>query len=322
MTEGRTTVLITGAAGNLGGHLSGRLAAAGVRLRLLEHRTPVSDELSGRENVEVFRGDLARPETLEAPCRGTDAIVHFAGVLFRPRPETFLPTTNLRYFKNLVTAAISSGAGRIVLVSFPHVEGASSPERPATGRLDGRPESVHATTRLEQERFLMEKCAGGGMVPVILRCGMVYGRNVLMVDWARRLLRRRLLAVWPEPTGIHLIQLEDFLAAAEAAALGKDIRGIYHLGDEKPVTLQHFLDRAAGVWGAPRPWRLPLWMIRTAAALCEGTAMLLGTRTPLTRDFITIGTVPYWGDTSRMREDLLPKLKYRSLDEGIETLRP
>jgi hypothetical protein len=43
---------------------------------------------------------------------GVDAIVHFAGVLFKPRPERFLPETNTRWFSNLLTAALEAKVGR------------------------------------------------------------------------------------------------------------------------------------------------------------------------------------------------------------------
>jgi len=73
--------------------------------------------------------------------------VHFAGVLFAPRPEKFLPTTNVRYVENLVTAATAAGVRKFVLVSFPHVEGETTLDQRATGRVDGKPASVHAQTR-------------------------------------------------------------------------------------------------------------------------------------------------------------------------------
>ena len=47
-------------------------------------------------NVEVVRADLGDRPTLVPAVRGADVIVHFAGVLFAPRPEKFLPITNTR----------------------------------------------------------------------------------------------------------------------------------------------------------------------------------------------------------------------------------
>jgi nucleoside-diphosphate-sugar epimerase len=247
-------------------------------------------------------------------------VVHFAGVLFAPRPHQFLPETNTRWFANLMDACLEANVQRVILISFPHVEGPTTESAPATGRLDGEPESVHARTRLEEERLLFERVTGADISPVVLRVGMVYGRDILMIEAARWLARHRLLAVWRRPTWIHLISTADFLTATEAAILRQQIEGIYHLGDECPVTLQHFLDEACRVWELPRPRRIPFALIYTAACLCEMSALLTGRASPLTRDFVTIGRASYCGDTRRARAELIPHLQYPSLEEGLATL--
>jgi hypothetical protein len=127
--------------------------------------------------------------------------------------------------------------------------------------------------------------------------------------------------VWKDPTWIHLISTADFLRATQAAILSPGVNGIYHLGDEQPVTLQHFLDEACRVWRCPPPRRLPLSLIMAAAGFCELFALIVRTPSPLTRDFIRIGRVSYCGDTRRARADLIPELVYPTLSEGLATLR-
>ena len=65
---------------------------------------------------------------------------------------------------------------------------------------------------------------------------------------------------------------------------------------------------------------MPVWLIRTAAWVFERVSLVTGCRAPLTQDFVTIGRVSYYGDTSRMKKDLLPKLKYPTFRDGIDTL--
>jgi nucleoside-diphosphate-sugar epimerase len=313
-------VLITGAAGNLGSSLAKHLLPSGHALRLMAHQRPIPLELLDHPQVSQIWADLAEPDTLDEACRGIEAVVHFAGVLFRPRPEGFLPRTNTRFAASLVQACLRAGVRRFVLVSFPHVEGPSDPARPATGRLDASPESVHAQTRLAAEQGLFAACQGTKMSPVVLRPGMIYGRGVLMIDAARWLASRRMLGVWRQPTWIHLLALPDFLRAAQAAVERPGLRGVYNLGDERPMTLQAFLDEACTHWGVLPPWRAPAWSFMAAGAACEAAAWALGTRSPLTRDFIRIGRVSYTSDTSRMRRELLPDLLYPSFAEGIGLL--
>src|SRR5439155_1145728 len=183
MDEG-CTILITGAAGNLGSLLARHLAPSGHALRLMVHRRPLSEDLMSAPNVRPVRADLRDPSTLRPALDGLDVVVRFAGVLFAPRPEHFLPETNTLWFSNLVTAALEANVRKVILISFPHVEGPTSREQPAAGRLDRTPISVHARTRLEEERLLFERTRGTRTTPVVLRLGMVYGRGILMIEAA------------------------------------------------------------------------------------------------------------------------------------------
>ncbi len=313
-------VLITGAAGNLGSHLARHLLRSPVELRLLTHRTRLPFDLDTFPNVSAYWADLEDPRSLAEACRDTDCVVHLAGVLFAPRPERFLAKTNVQYLENLVAAALPAGVQKFILISFPHVEGESSPEQPATGRLDGDPASVHAKTRLAAERHLFAVCAEREMVPVCLRAGMIYGRGVRLIEAARWLLGRRLLAVWRRPTWVHVLALPDFLDCVALAIEKDSISGIYNLGDDRPLTLQELLDTVAAHWGCRRPWRLPEWSFYFAALCCEAFATVFRTASPLTRDFIKIGMASYVSDTSRMRRDLLPQLAFPTLREGLTLL--
>lgn len=320
MTTPTQTTLITGAAGNLGGLLARHLIARGHSLRLMYHKRPLPPDVANAPGVQPVQADLADPRTIPPAVSGVDVVVHFAGVLFAPRPEKFLPTTNVGYFSNLLDAAIEARVRRVILMSFPQVEGPTSFERPATGRLDRTPISVHAQTRLEEERRLFDRTKGTVTTPVVLRLGLVYGKGILMVDAAHWLARHRLLAVWREPTIMQMLATEDYLRATEAAIVKRGIQGIYHVGDEKPVTLQQFLDEACRVWGCARPVRVPIWLVYLSAALCEAGALVFRTRAPFTRDIIRAGRVSHWGDTGRARAELLPELRYPTLESGLSTL--
>lgn len=311
-------IAITGAAGNLGGLLAQGMKDMNVNLNLLIHKKDAADNLKEKENISVFKVDLANKETLRDALENVDVIVHFAGILFKANPEKFLPTTNTQYFNNLLDVAIGQKVKRIILISFPHVEGECSPENPATGVLDGEPESMHAKTRLEEEKLLFRYGEKYDFEAVSLRVGMVYGKGILMIDAAQWFARHWLLGVWRKPTYIHLISKPDFVDATIAATLNPDIKGIYHIGDEGVQTLQQFLDDITIYKGNHKPWRMPVWMIMMAARGFELFSTLFGTRSPLTVDFVKIGMVSYYGDTRRMRKELLPELKFRTYKEGIE----
>ncbi|MFE1251792.1 NAD(P)H-binding protein [Streptomyces sp. NPDC058735] len=93
------TVLVTGATGSVGRHVVEGLVAAGVPVRALT-RAPATAGLP--KAVEVFEGDLTRPETLRAALHGVDGLYLF------PVPETA---------REVVAAAKDAGVRRIVVLS-------------------------------------------------------------------------------------------------------------------------------------------------------------------------------------------------------------
>lgn len=313
------TIAITGAAGNLGNLLAQSLKDRDdARLHLLYHKKEVEDNLKDKKNIRAFKTDLANPDTLNDALTEVDVVVHFAGVLFKANPEKFLPVTNTVYFQNLLDVCVRQGVKRVILISFPHVEGESTPDYPAKGILDGNPQSAHARTRREEEKLLFEYEKKYEFEAVSLRIGMVYGEGILMIDAGQWFARHCLLGVWRKPTYIHLISKTDFLNSTIAAIEKENVSGIYHIGDEGVQTLQDFLDDITTYKGNHKPWRMPVWMIMTAARVFELFSKIFNTKSPLTVDFIRIGMVSYYGDTERMRKELLPELKYRTYKEGIE----
>ena len=65
---------------------------------------------------------------------------------------------------------------------------------------------------------------------------------------------------------------------------------------------------------------MPLWLIYLAAEIFEFVSRVFKTKSPLTKDFIDIGRVSYYGDTSRFRAELLPLLKYSNINEGVQEM--
>jgi len=313
-------VLITGAAGNLGGILADYLKDTDLQLNLLYHKKEINPVLAGFSNVKQFKADLAYKDTLAPALKDVDTIVHFAGILFKHNPEKFLPVTNTQYFKNLIEKAVENNVKRIILISFPHVEGESTPDNPAKGRLNGTPDSVHAKTRFEEEKLLFDSGEKNNFEAVSLRLGMVYGRGILMIEGARWFAKHYMLGIWRNPTWIHLISIHDYLETTKQAIVKENIKGIYHVGDDGKQTLQEFLDDATQKWGYHKPVRMNVKIIFFVARIFELASFLFGTRSPLTRDFVKIGVCSYYGDTCKTRNELHNELKYKTYKEGIDTL--
>jgi nucleoside-diphosphate-sugar epimerase len=313
-------ILIVGASGNLGSHIVRHLSRRPHQLRLLVHKTPVAPELLEQPNISIVSADLDNPDSLSHAASGVDRIIYVAGVLFRPNPEAFLPRTNTAYVQNMVDAGLTASVSRFILISFPHVEENTTPESPALGRLDVQPQSIHGRTRLDAERYLFGVCKDTMMNPVVLRVGVIYGRDIKLIEAARKLMRYGAFAIWRKPTWVHLLALPDFLRSIEIAVERDTLHGIYNICDDDPVLLQEFVDILATHWSYQRPPRLPAFCFYWAATLCEFFASILHTSAPLTRDIVQMGMTSVVADTSRMKRELGLDLQYPDFKKGLSIL--
>jgi NAD dependent epimerase/dehydratase family enzyme len=158
------------------------------------------------------------------------------------------------------------------------------------------------------------------MIPIVPRAGVIYGRGVKLIEAARWLMRRRLMATWHKPTWMHLLALPDFLRIISIAIEKENLFGIYNLGDDQPRLVQEFLDRLAEHWHYPKPIRLPESAFHAAAYFCETFAAIFRAATPLNRDIVQMGMTSVVADTSRMKKEIVAKLRFPTFREGVAIL--
>ncbi len=115
MSAAPRTILLTGAAGGVGTLMRDLLPEYGYRLRLFD-MVPVPGEPA------AVTADLADTDTLRAAVRGTDAILHLAGISKESSFERIL-RANIEGTYNLYEAARAEGIRRIVLASSNHAVG-------------------------------------------------------------------------------------------------------------------------------------------------------------------------------------------------------
>jgi nucleoside-diphosphate-sugar epimerase len=109
-------VLVTGAAGTIGGFLRVRLRRPGRILRLTDV-VPIGD---GDE--EIRYADLTDPAAVADLCTGVDAIVHLGGI-GTEAPLEDLMRVNVTGTANVLDGARTAGVPRVVLASSSHAVG-------------------------------------------------------------------------------------------------------------------------------------------------------------------------------------------------------
>jgi uncharacterized protein YbjT (DUF2867 family) len=115
--------LVVGATGLLGGEICRLLAAGGMPTRALVRSTsePGKVALLEKLQLEIARGDLKDPSSLEAACQDVTAVISTASSTLSRAEGDSIQTVDLEGQLNLIDAAKVKGITHFLLISFPPV---------------------------------------------------------------------------------------------------------------------------------------------------------------------------------------------------------
>jgi uronate dehydrogenase len=180
------TVLITGAAGDVGGRLAALLADA-YRLRLSDLKRPAG-LAAGTPFVAADLADLA---AVEAAVAGVDAIVHLGGFSVEGPWETIL-TSNIIGCYNLFEAAHRHKVERIVFASSNHAVGFYPRSHRIKSDVTLRPDTRYGVSKAFGEAVGALYAFKHGMRVTCIRIGNVADAPV----------DRRRLSIWISPADL------------------------------------------------------------------------------------------------------------------------
>jgi NAD dependent epimerase/dehydratase len=177
-------ILVTGADGFIGSHLTEALVRAGYEVRAfvlynsfnswgwLDRCEP---DVKGR--FEVFAGDVRDPYGVRAAMKGCDGVLHLAALIAIPysyhSPDTYVET-NIKGTLNVVQAARDLGVARVVQTSTSEVYGTArfvpiTEEHPLQGQ------SPYSASKIGADQIAMSFHAAFGTPVTLLRPFNTYG---------------------------------------------------------------------------------------------------------------------------------------------------
>jgi len=126
-------VLVTGAAGFIGSHLSEALVTAGANVRAFVRYNSRNDygwleaaDPAAVAEMEIFRGDLANPEAARNAVAGCDVVLHLGALIPIPysykHPREYV-TANVEGTLNILEGCRAAGVERLVHTSTSEVYG-------------------------------------------------------------------------------------------------------------------------------------------------------------------------------------------------------
>jgi uronate dehydrogenase len=162
-------LLVTGAAGAVGSLLRPLLRRPGRRLTLLDLATPPDLDPATERHAAASVTD---PRAMDAAMDGVDLVVHLGGIA-KERPWRQVLETNIHGTQVVLDAAQRAGVPRALLASSVHVVG-MVPATAAGGRLDPRPDTFYAVSKVAVEALGSLYADRYGMTVVSARIGTVH----------------------------------------------------------------------------------------------------------------------------------------------------
>jgi NAD dependent epimerase/dehydratase len=311
------TVLVTGAAGFIGSHLTERLVGDGHEVRVLVryngrddrgHLDRLPPEI--QRAVEVHRGDLKDPEAIRKAAEGRAWIFHLGALIAIPysyqNPYDVVQTNVLGTAHVLDACRASRALERVVLTSTSEVYGTAQ-YVPIDEKHPLRGQSPYAATKIGADALGESYHRAYGLPVTILRPFNTFGprqsARAIIPTIISQALTRPVVRLGSLDPRRDLTYVKDtvsgFVAIAGCdAALGR----VVNIGRGDDLTIGDLVERIAARLG--RPIRVETETARVRPSKSEVGRLLAGTA--LARDL--------WGWTPRYTLD-------QALDETIAWVR-
>lgn len=244
-----THVLVTGGNGFLGSALCNELLAKDIRVTAMVRRPTFCLPKGVETWVAPELPQLA--EDIVKRLADVDVVIHTAGrahVAHEPAANSLMAfcDVNTKGTLALARAAIMAGVSRFIYVSSIGVNGSQSGDRAFCANDPPRPDLPYAQSKLEAEQALFRLGAknGAGMIMLVVRPPMIYGRAA-PGNFAS--LVKLVSRGWPLPFGAlkaprSFVAIENIVdLLVHMSVHPSPPEGVYLVADEQVTTTADFI---------------------------------------------------------------------------------
>lgn len=311
-------VVVTGASGFIGRHLTESLLARGVRVRGVTRRPGTL----ARGIEEAIVPDVLDREAVRRAVRGAGAVVHLAARVHARRdgtgdPRTECQRTNVEGTSVLIEEAVAAEATKFVFASSVKAvanecDEALSPETPP------QPEDAYGESKLEAERLIRVVAGQHGLSAPLLRLPVCYGPGMKanMASLFRAVERGIPLPLASVKNRRSFAYVGNAVGAIEsllAAPLpGSDV---FYVSDEEDLSTPELVRRVARSLGKPaRLLPAPPGLLRAGGSTWGLLSRIAGLH--FSNESVTAVLGSLFVDTSSLRE-MTGFKPHISVDKGM-----
>lgn len=312
-------VLVTGATGFAGSHLTERLVSEGQDVRILV-RPGTDVDRPDLRGAEVVRGDVTDEGSVRKAVAGVDTVYHIAALFRKAKfPDSAYWATNYDGTMNLVRASMDAGVRRFVHCSTVGVLGHIE-HPPANENAPYGPGDVYQCSKCEAEQAVLRLHGEQGFPVAVVRPAGIYGPgDIRWLKLFKSIAKRRFAMVGSGKTLIHWIYVSDLVDAFRLAAESPNALGqVYIAAGERYVSLNELASTIAhGLGVSPPKLHIPFKPVYAASAVCEDVCRRFGIEPPLFRRRVEFFVKDRAFDITKAKRELgyAPKV---DLAEGVD----
>jgi dTDP-glucose 4,6-dehydratase len=245
-------ILVTGADGFIGSHLTEELVKKGYRVRAFVFYNSFNSwgwldhsPQDIKENLEIFAGDIRDPHGVKEALKGCDIVMHLAALIAIPysyhSPDTYIDT-NIKGTLNIVQAARELGLQKIIHTSTSEVYGTArfvpiTEEHPLQGQ------SPYSASKIGADNIAMSFYYSFNTPVTIIRPFNTYGPRqsaraiipTVITQIASGQQKIKLGALHPTRDFNYVKDtVQGFIAAAQSNAIGE----VINLGSNYEISIE------------------------------------------------------------------------------------
>lgn len=299
-------VLVTGATGCIGSHLTIKLLQLGYKVRAF-HRATSNRLTLNNVDVEHFIGDIRDKNSLLGALAGCDAVFHTAAIVsFWKRRREEQMDINVNGTRCVVQACLECGIEKLV-----HTSSVAALGFRTDGKLIDETTPFNWGTHIayKYSKYLSEievlRGVRRGLNATIVNPAIVIGARDVYVHGGQivRDIRRGRIPVFVHG-GMNIVSVHDVIHGHLEAAQKGGTGERYILSGENLTHKEVFTRTASAIGGRAPRVKVPIWLARAIATTSEFVGNMSKKQPWITPDLISGIGLNNWYSNEKARRDL------------------
>ncbi|MBV9691205.1 MAG: NAD-dependent epimerase/dehydratase family protein [Ktedonobacteraceae bacterium] len=276
-------VLVTGAAGFLGGHLADMLVERGYEVRALVRPVEDASYLRTLRGVEVVVGDMTDSASLKQAVQGVQHVYNVAAKTGPWGVEDVYRAVNVQGLSDLIHAALDAGVQRIVHASSitvygHHLQGIVTEAHPYHAE-----DNPYSRSKIAGEKLIADLVRDVAAPVVIVRPAWIYGPrdNASFARFVSLVEARKGFLIGSGNNIVPLVYVRDVAQGLiKAGETGDEVHGrAYTIANDQRVTQAEYLNAIADALHVPHiALKVPFSALYMAGRSAELLWQALGRR--------------------------------------------